>query len=100
ERTRLRVRLHRVSVAAMTQLSLTLDDRFVIGEREIEQLYQAVLFYADRVAIRSTATMAGGSAAPHIERKLAELRELKLLLTWEHEYEVGREHGADTAGVR
>lgn len=68
---------------------LALDDRAVLGLDELEQLYQGVIFYADRIAIRAGAAITTGPARGHIERKLAELRELGVLFSWAHEYEVG-----------
>src|SRR4051812_39726414 len=72
----------------MTKLAL--DDRAVIGLNELEQLYQAAIFYAEKVVVRTSAAVVHGAAHNHVASKLSQLRDMGFLSTWAHEYELDR----------
>lgn len=82
----------------MTKLAL--DDRAVIGVDELEQLYQAAIFYAEQVVVRASAAIARGPAHEHIKSKLGQLRDMGLLSTWAHEYELDRRERLATSVSR
>lgn len=70
--------------------SLTMLDSGLIGHKTIDRLLQAVIFFADSVAIRSSYEVAATDRADSrlIERRIDELREQGFVKLWAHEYEV------------
>ncbi|WP_434740422.1 hypothetical protein [Micromonospora sp. SH-82] len=72
------------------QRSLTMLDSGLVGHRTIDRLLQAVIFFADSIAIRSSYEVAAVDRADArlIERRIDELREQGFVKLWAHEYEV------------
>jgi hypothetical protein len=74
----------------MMERSLTMLDSGVVGYGTIDRLLQAVIFFADSIAIRSSYEVAATDRADSklIERRIDELRERGFIKLWAHEYEV------------
>ncbi|MEU0209795.1 hypothetical protein ABZ235_01480 [Streptomyces canus] len=71
--------------------SLTLLDSGVIDARSIDRILQAVIFFADSVAIRATyepARTGSSSDARALRHHVDSLHEQGLIKFWAHEYEV------------
>lgn len=70
--------------------SLTLLDSSIIDDRTLDRMLQAIVFFADSVAIRTSFEVAPRSRdrGTAIVRRVTELREAGLLRFWSHEYEV------------
>lgn len=70
--------------------SLTMLDSGLVGYDTIDRVLQAVVFFADSIAIRSSYEIApvDRPRAKVIERRVAELREQGFVKLWAHEYEV------------
>jgi hypothetical protein len=70
--------------------SLTLLDGGVIDDRSIDRILQAIVFFADSVAVRSTYEVPRPYREREIEiqKRLDSLREQGFLKLWAHEYEV------------
>jgi hypothetical protein len=70
--------------------SLTLLDSSILDLRTIDRLLQAVVFFADSIAIRASFEIAPAyrDRGLAISRRIDELHEAGLLKLWSHEYEV------------
>ncbi|MFG2051697.1 hypothetical protein ACGFIW_30230 [Micromonospora sp. NPDC048935] len=71
--------------------SLTMLDSGLVGYDTLDRILQAVVFFADSIAIRSSYQVAPTDRADAalIERRVLELRDQGFVKLWAHEYEVG-----------
>lgn len=69
-------------------MRLLLQRSLLIDDMTLERVMQAVLFYADTVTVRATATLPETSKVTY--RRLNELIDMGAVRTWAHEYELAR----------